>query len=365
MLDLMPWMAPWGRLGIALALLVFGLLITAYALLHDRARGRPRCPRCWYNATGLPSRRCPECGHEVESEQQRYRTRRSYRLAVVGLLVAFTLPSLVITRRVHEYGWGYYLTYGPLYWLLPRVKEQSLTIESYTITLDRDRRERWPSRLRITRAGRVLFEEKQWCWLIGGGFEDALSVPVGHDLNGNGIADLIISNHTGGAHCCATYYLFELDLDELRSLGVIHAAHGLQGFKDIDGDGTVEIIVHDWSFAYWHASFAGSPAPRVILRWDGQAFVPSSELMNKPPPPEAHLAAEAKQVHDELARRQTFVDYTPLWWMMLELIYSGHPQLGYEFLDRAWPEALAGKDEFRREFDQNLALSPYSPALAK
>ena len=29
------------------------------------------CPKCWYDLTGLPSNRCPECGNEISDEQIR------------------------------------------------------------------------------------------------------------------------------------------------------------------------------------------------------------------------------------------------------------------------------------------------------
>lgn len=53
----------------ALAWLVMGggVVLLGRALLWDRARGRRRCPKCWYDMSGVDSLRCPECGREAMS----------------------------------------------------------------------------------------------------------------------------------------------------------------------------------------------------------------------------------------------------------------------------------------------------------
>ncbi len=90
----------WVTLAIAVGLPAAGLC--AWALWFDRARGRPRCPRCWYpldhlvrrEADGTPGRSpppayiCPECGHRAPSLRRLFRTHRRWRLAALALVVA-------------------------------------------------------------------------------------------------------------------------------------------------------------------------------------------------------------------------------------------------------------------------------------
>ena len=66
--DWIFWIAG-GLLGIA------GLWLAYWALLSDRAKGRKRCPKCWYNMQGAESLRCPECGHTAKSERKLRKTR--------------------------------------------------------------------------------------------------------------------------------------------------------------------------------------------------------------------------------------------------------------------------------------------------
>ncbi len=55
---------------------VVSLILLYLGFLQDRSRGRPRCPKCWYNMTGAPSLVCPECGHDARQSRRLYRTRR-------------------------------------------------------------------------------------------------------------------------------------------------------------------------------------------------------------------------------------------------------------------------------------------------
>lgn len=60
----------------------------------DRARGRRRCPRCWYAMTGVPGTVCPECGRDAHSERRLFRPQRRRRLLAV-LLVPLLAGALV------------------------------------------------------------------------------------------------------------------------------------------------------------------------------------------------------------------------------------------------------------------------------
>ncbi len=52
-----------------------------------------------------------------------------------------------------------------------------------------------------------------------------------------------------------------------------------------------------------------------------------------------------------------------LWGTMLDLIYSGHANEAWKFLDDAWPTKVHGKENFEREFRAQLAKSPYWSAV--
>lgn len=86
-------------------LAVFGLVIAYLALFHDRARGRTRCPKCWYDMSGSPGIRCSECGHEAKHPRGLRRTRRSWRLAVLAVLLLGPGIWATLMPRVKARGW--------------------------------------------------------------------------------------------------------------------------------------------------------------------------------------------------------------------------------------------------------------------
>ncbi len=97
------WAWHWAGYLIAAA----ALLVLVRVLVGDRARGRRRCRRCWYDLSeaGEPPLVCPECGREHGTLRQltRTRRRRSRGLIVLLLLVigyaSWTMP------RVLDRGW--------------------------------------------------------------------------------------------------------------------------------------------------------------------------------------------------------------------------------------------------------------------
>ncbi len=91
------------------AMLVLGLFaslvyIAWRALFYDRANGRRRCPRCWYDMAYSPGMTCAECGFTARSEAQFGKTRRRYLLAgfAIGGCVAM---ALAVNLRVMDRGW--------------------------------------------------------------------------------------------------------------------------------------------------------------------------------------------------------------------------------------------------------------------
>ena len=68
--------------------MILGVALAVSGLFGDRARGRPRCPRCWFDMSGSPSLTCGECGRTARSARDLRRTRRRPVRAIGGLLLA-------------------------------------------------------------------------------------------------------------------------------------------------------------------------------------------------------------------------------------------------------------------------------------
>lgn len=89
----------------AIVLLMLGLGTMIVGFRWDRANGRRRCPKCWYDYTGLDdSAACPECGRVPRGARALLRTRRSglmMRFGAVILLGAwatFVAPRAIMTE---------------------------------------------------------------------------------------------------------------------------------------------------------------------------------------------------------------------------------------------------------------------------
>jgi HEAT repeat protein len=86
----------------AIAVGALGLAITIIALTHDRAKGRRRCPKCWYDMTSISGLRCPECGRDARRESHLAKTRPNRRLAAIGLTILLSSLVLWKTPRIRE-----------------------------------------------------------------------------------------------------------------------------------------------------------------------------------------------------------------------------------------------------------------------
>jgi len=94
-------------------------LLLYLGLFQDRSRGRPRCPKCWYNMTGAPSLVCPECGHDARSPRRLHRTRRRRWAVVLAVLTAFCCYySWLVKVRVAELKEPVVAALRPTAWLL-------------------------------------------------------------------------------------------------------------------------------------------------------------------------------------------------------------------------------------------------------
>lgn len=227
---------------------------------------------------------------------------------------------------------------------------------------------RYPNALgcfEILRRGQQIYTENGLAFYIGGVRDPSdsdsprLLTPIGTDVTGLGTPDVIVGEWTGGAHCCFIFRIFELGPQTLRRVTTIDAqdsdgAH----FEDVDHDGRLEFLTSDWTFAYWGTSFADSPAPDLILRFRDGGFHPALDLMRKPVLPMIDLQSRAITLQKEWDENEPGLPPS-LWKEMLDLIYSGNAKQAWQFFDMAWPKDKKGKEQFRLDFKDQLAKSPF------
>lgn len=87
------------------ALLMLGL--ATWAMIGDRAKGRRRCPRCFYSMDGASGLLCPECGRTARSEAHLLKTRRHWwrAIAIVAVFGSASVLSGGLARVKQTGGW--------------------------------------------------------------------------------------------------------------------------------------------------------------------------------------------------------------------------------------------------------------------
>ena len=217
--------------------------------------------------------------------------------------------------------------------------------------------------LEILKNSRQIYAENGYRFEVGNIGSDKNEnrlIAMGNDITGNGKPDLVVSGYSGGAHCCTTYYIFEIG-EEFRKIAQIHTGNAMAHFVDTDGDSNLEFVTYDDTFSYWNTGFASSPMPEVILRFSNGAYRLASDLMSKPALDFAKLEARARSIRDN---GEWYIwNKSDLWGVMLDLIYSGHADLAYQFFDMAWLPDAPGKEEFIKDFRTRLSTSPYWPEI--
>jgi|GEM_PF-5540127 len=181
------------------------------------------------------------------------------------------------------------------------------------------------------------------------------------DLTDDGVPDVILTTYSGGMHCCTTHWLVALAPDGPRTLARVEALDGQAEVADLDGDGTAEWTLPDFSFAYWNESFAGSPAPTVVLAWDGERLAASPEHMRRTQLPDLPSAAD---VRADDAWAATRFPPTAYWATLLDLLYAGRGAEAARFADEAWAGDAIGRTVFLRMLADRIWQSPYASAVA-
>ena len=224
--------------------------------------------------------------------------------------------------------------------------------------------------LQILKSGRILHEMTGHRLYIGYMYGDdefakyhktvsAKLIAMGSDITGRGVPNLVVSEWSGGAHCCFSFHIFEIG-KEFREIGVLGAGHGdLAHFEKRSGEKGLVFVANDWTFAYWNASFAQSPAPEVILRFSDGKYGLAVDLMRKPAPSDETMGEQIKQVQADKTWEGDGGPPVKLWEFMLDLIYTGNAAAAWQFFEKAWVPVVPGKTEFLTEFRSQLTKSRY------
>lgn len=184
------------------------------------------------------------------------------------------------------------------------------------------------------------------------------------DKTGDGNPDVMLEYYSGGAHCCTTYYFIELP--KSGPVAIREVDTGNAGMTPIgkSPSGGLRFETADNAWAYWNMSFAGSPMPSVILEFKDGVAKPNFDLMKKPAPSIAVLKKKAATARKKISNdpyTEPSMDFEDAFWSeMIDLIFTGHEDLAWQYFDMVWPKAKPGKAKFLADFKETLADSYYA-----
>lgn len=199
-----------------------------------------------------------------------------------------------------------------------------------------------------------------------------------YDINRDSVHNFIFQEYIPGEKDTFVWHILHLGKFEFKLLDKIQAAYTTPWLSDFGNDGTYEIILTDYTFINWNASYLDSPFEKIILRFQDDHYQIDTSLMRKSEfsYPEG-LAAEIREgmrvfyeesistfpykvetLGGKPEQRWGFIS-PKLWGTMLSLIYQGKGESAWEFLNQAWYEKIDGKGMFVYDFKSQLSKSPY------
>ncbi len=188
---------------------------------------------------------------------------------------------------------------------------------------------------------------------------------TGEDITGEGHPDVIIEAFSGGAHCCFTYYVYDLGPQLTKVLE--SPTYDCPGtFQDLDGDHIFEFVTCDDIFPYEYCAFAFSPMPTVIYRYESEkGYLPASpdfsEQYTDDIARDTKLATTAQPSGSGEWGGTTKCSVLPL---VLDYLYSGQPNEAWAALRYYYKysdlEAFQAEIEKRVKESTNFVLPPPS-----
>ncbi len=188
----------------------------------------------------------------------------------------------------------------------------------------------------------------------------------GVHLTEKNVPYLVICQWSGSASGNGSgYRVLELDGAAVKEVAVIKGLGGVT-CKDLDDDGTEEIVGQDEAYCFWGGySHAGSPAPMVVLSFDesqGRCVV-NKKLMAKPPLSEDEFNKLSAEYKNDPWWAERSAPPSGLFGTVFDLIYSGNEKQAWELLEASWAdEAKFSRAQWKKDVEEAVQRSPFNPA---
>jgi len=175
------------------------------------------------------------------------------------------------------------------------------------------------------------------------------------DVNGDKKIDLIITQWTGGAHCCYNLTIFNLQNGVSKLAYIQGGSRGFQ-LKNLDQDESLEIIFWDNPIDYLFNSFSSSAQGKVILKLKNGKFRLAPKLMKS-----SINSKDVQRMRLEIRKEFQTDGEIPHSFLklLMQLSYSGHLDFALRLAEELWPKSRAGFTKFKLDFSRALSGSVY------
>lgn len=219
-------------------------------------------------------------------------------------------------------------------------KGNSISYNGYEVTraFNESRQVSWAT---IKKRGRVLVRFND-----GGGPSINFTNFALFPLLGGDTKQLIINQHSGGAHCCTSVWIYDLSGASPKQLFASdrYDVGYNPAIVDIDRDGVYEFTQTVVAFDYFdRMSHASSPFAQVAFKYDRSAgrYLPASRMYAD------FLLADTRKYTEEVKRLNRELSSTraeddagdylgTVLQVVLQYIYAGREQEGWDFYDREY-----------------------------
>lgn len=180
--------------------------------------------------------------------------------------------------------------------------------------------------------------------------------------------DLVVEAFSGGAHCCFSIQIVTLT-DTVHVSPSLDLRDAGAALIALPGGKRFGFRSADEAYAYRWASFASSPAPEILLRYDiDKGFTVATDLMRKTTMPADQLHQAAAKMRADKAAWSAEKDSPAAEYLrsVTDMIYSGDLKGALVYAKAAWPQGRPGRKDFTDDLTQcALPSSPWWSAIAE
>ena len=193
------------------------------------------------------------------------------------------------------------------------------------------------------------------------GEDTAATAELDTDLDGDGVAEFIVSEYTGGANCCFSLHICKVwPHPHYQVLELDYASDGI--FTQLDDDPAMEAEVRDFSMDFFYSGPRRGVAPPLKLDFDGRDWLPSAKLMRGAPATEGELEAMVRLWDgfeiDDRGSVTKFGDHArEPWTPLVRLVYLGHADQAWLVLEKAIPRSPSARRAFWNSMIEHLRMS--------